>query len=170
MEEELLKSDSEDDPSSDQSMLYIDMYIYIYREREIDIIILVIINIYVYIEREIHTYVYIYIYIYRTSIHLSIYLSIYLSVCLSVYQSYYNPSIHLSEDDPSSDEDEFENRRIHCCIHPVSVRRSPSFRTQPLENLTLPMKKTYLSNPAPGENLLSGTGYMTIVTPSIINS
>ena len=42
-------------------------------------------------------------------------------------------------------------------IHPVSVRRFPSFRTQPLENLTpLPMKNGFLSNPAPGENLLSG--------------
>ena len=44
-------------------------------------------------------------------------------------------------------------------VHPVSVRRFPSFRTQPLENLTpLPMtkKNRFLSNPAPGENLLSG--------------
>ena len=42
-------------------------------------------------------------------------------------------------------------------VHPVSVRRFPSFRTQPLENLTpLPMTSIFLSNPAPGENLLSG--------------
>ena len=42
-------------------------------------------------------------------------------------------------------------------LHPVSVRRFPSFRTQPLENLSRHQrKKTYLSNPAPGENILSG--------------
>ena len=42
-------------------------------------------------------------------------------------------------------------------IHPVSIRRFPSFRTQPLENLSHYLrKKTFLSNPAPGENLLSG--------------
>ena len=54
-------------------------------------------------------------------------------------------------------------------VHPVSVRRFASFRTQPLENLTpLPMKKTYLSNPAPGENLPTGnlvmeTGHRVVV-------
>ena len=42
-------------------------------------------------------------------------------------------------------------------VHPVSITRSPSFRTQTLENLTpLPMKKRFLSNPDPGENLVSG--------------
>ena len=60
------------------------------------------------------------------------------------------------------------------CLHPVSLGRFPSFRTQPLEKLTpLPMKKTYLSNPAPGENLLSGnlvmeTGCVTIMIIIII--
>ena len=34
-------------------------------------------------------------------------------------------------------------------VHPVSVRRFPSFRTQPLENLLILLKKTHLSNPAP---------------------
>ena len=39
----------------------------------------------------------------------------------------------------------------------VSVRRFPSFRTQTLENLSRYLwKKRFLSNPAPGENLLSG--------------
>ena len=42
-------------------------------------------------------------------------------------------------------------------LHPVSVRRFPSFRTQPLEILaTTYEKQRFLSNPAPGENLLSG--------------
>ena len=43
-------------------------------------------------------------------------------------------------------------------VHPVSVRRFPSFRTQPLESLShyLWTKNRFLSNPAPGENLLSG--------------
>ena len=42
-------------------------------------------------------------------------------------------------------------------LHPVSVRRFPSFRTQPLENLSVDsVKHGFLSNPAPGENLLSG--------------
>ena len=35
-------------------------------------------------------------------------------------------------------------------IHPVSVRRFPSFRTQPLENLTpLPMNKWVPEQPSP---------------------
>ena len=42
-------------------------------------------------------------------------------------------------------------------VHPVSVRRFPSFRTQPLENLSHYLwRNGFLSNPAPGENLLSG--------------
>ena len=40
-------------------------------------------------------------------------------------------------------------------LHPVSVTRFPSFRTQTLENLTpLPIKDRFLSNPDPGENLV----------------
>ena len=42
-------------------------------------------------------------------------------------------------------------------VHPVSVTRFPSFRTQPLENLSHYLwTHGFLSNPAPGENLLSG--------------
>ena len=42
-------------------------------------------------------------------------------------------------------------------LHPVSVRRFPSFRTQPLENLSVDsVSNGFLSKPAPGENLLSG--------------
>ena len=42
-------------------------------------------------------------------------------------------------------------------LHPVSVRRFPSFRTQPLENLSHHLwTNGFLSNPAPGENLESG--------------
>ena len=42
-------------------------------------------------------------------------------------------------------------------LHPVSVIIFPSFRTQPLENLSVDsVKHGFLSNPAPGENLLSG--------------
>ena len=51
-------------------------------------------------------------------------------------------------------------------IHPVPVRRFPSSRTQPLENLTrLPMNNGFLSDPAPGENILSGN----LVTVSFHN-
>ena len=42
-------------------------------------------------------------------------------------------------------------------LHPVSVTRFPSFRTQPLESLSVDsVKNGFLSNPAPGENLESG--------------
>ena len=42
-------------------------------------------------------------------------------------------------------------------IHPVSVGRFPSFRTQPLANLSVDsVTNGFLSNPAPGENLVSG--------------
>ena len=42
-------------------------------------------------------------------------------------------------------------------VPPVSVRRFPSFRTQPLENLSHCLwQKRSMSNPAPGENLVSG--------------
>ena len=40
--------------------------------------------------------------------------------------------------------------RHHRVVHPVSVRRFPSFRTQPLENLTpLPMNKWVPEQPRP---------------------
>ena len=46
---------------------------------------------------------------------------------------------------------------IQTTLPPVSVRRFPSFRTQPLENLSHYLcTKGFLSNPAPGDNLLSG--------------
>ena len=42
-------------------------------------------------------------------------------------------------------------------LHPVSITRFPSFRTQTLENLSVAsVKNGFLSNPAPGENLESG--------------
>ena len=42
-------------------------------------------------------------------------------------------------------------------LPPVSVRRFPSFWTQPLENLSIDsVTNGFLSNPAPGENLVSG--------------
>ena len=42
-------------------------------------------------------------------------------------------------------------------IHPVSVTRFLSFRTQPLENLSHYLRTNgFLSNPAPGESLVSG--------------
>ena len=42
-------------------------------------------------------------------------------------------------------------------VHPVSITRFPSFRTQPLENLSVDsVKNGFQSNPAPGENLESG--------------
>ena len=42
-------------------------------------------------------------------------------------------------------------------VHPVSVTRFPSFRTQTLENLSRYLwTKKILSNPDPGENLVSG--------------
>ena len=44
----------------------------------------------------------------------------------------------------------FRNKQIH----PVSITRFPSFRTQPLESLSVDsVKNGFLSNPAPGENL-----------------
>ena len=43
------------------------------------------------------------------------------------------------------------------CVHPVCITRFPSFRTQPLENLSVDsVTNGFLSNPAPGENLDSG--------------
>ena len=75
----------------------------------------------------VYVYTYIYIYIYIYNVHTHITYSIVVSRC-TVQR-----------------------------IRPVSVRKFPSFRTQPLENLSQYLwKRRYLSNPAPGENLLSG--------------
>ena len=41
-------------------------------------------------------------------------------------------------------------------LHPVSITRFPSFRTQTLANLSDLCKNGFLSNPDPGENLVSG--------------
>ena len=74
------------------------------------------------------TYVYIYIYIY---IYIHIYTHLYIRIC--------------------------GRHGLLLVLHPVSVRRFPSFRTQPLENLSHYLwKNGFLSNPAPGENLVSG--------------
>ena len=53
-------------------------------------------------------------------------------------------------------------------VHLVSVTRFPSFRTQPLENLSVgSVTNGFLSNPAPGENLESGNLVMeTGCTPN----
>ena len=59
-------------------------------------------------------------------------------------------------------------------LHPVSVRRFPSFRTQPLENLSADsVTNRFLSNPAPGENIISGnlvmeTGCIMIVVAQLL--
>ena len=46
-------------------------------------------------------------------------------------------------------------------LHSVSVRRFPSFRTQPLESLSHYLRTNiFLSNPAPGENILGGNRVM----------
>ena len=46
----------------------------------------------------------------------------------------------------------------YAMLHPVSVRRFPSFRTQPLEHLSVDsVNNGFLSNPAPGEDLPSGS-------------
>ena len=45
----------------------------------------------------------------------------------------------------------------YALLHPVSITKFPSFRTQPLEHLSVDsVKNAFLSNPAPGENLESG--------------
>ena len=44
-----------------------------------------------------------------------------------------------------------------CSIDPVSITRFPSFRTQTLESLSVDsVQNGFLSNPDPGENLVSG--------------
>ena len=49
------------------------------------------------------------------------------------------------------------NRTVRSLLPPVSITRFPSFRTQPLENLSVDsVKNGFLSNPAPGENLARG--------------
>ena len=42
-------------------------------------------------------------------------------------------------------------------LHPVSITRFPFFRTQTLESLSVDnVKNGFLSNPDPGENIVSG--------------
>ena len=46
---------------------------------------------------------------------------------------------------------------LYSILHPVSITRFPSFRTQTLENISVDsVKHRFLSNPDPGENLVSG--------------
>ena len=57
----------------------------------------------------------------------------------------------------SSTKHSFLQRALGTTLHPVSVRRFPSLRTQPLENLSVDsVTNGFLSNPAPGENIISG--------------
>ena len=56
----------------------------------------------------------------------------------------------------SSESTSIQSKQINP-IHLVSVTRFPSFRTQTLENLSRYIwKNRFLSNPDPGENLVSG--------------
>ena len=76
------------------------------------------------------TYIYIYIDIY-----------VYIIPCVSYIRSFL---VHV--------------RSYLRVLHPVSITRFPSFRTQPLEHISADSvnKHGFLSNPAPGEDLLSG--------------
>ena len=88
---------------------------------------------------------YIYIYIYDTNRY--IYSFVYLCICRFTY----------APPEPADG----PHGRPHaggpepCVLHPVSVRRFPSFRTQTLENLSRYLwTNGFLSNPDPGENLV----------------
>ena len=85
-------------------------------------------------------YMYIYIYIHIHIHYVYLYLSIYLSISIYLYLSL---SIYIYI---------YRERERHAplYIHPVSLRRFPSFRTQPLENLTpLPTNKWISEQPSP---------------------
>ena len=125
------------------------LYIYIYTCIPLPIYLSIYIYIYTYVYIYIYTYtcMYIYIYIYiHTSLSLYIYIYIHICIylCIQIFRAP-GPGRHL-----------LARRRPRFFIHPVSLRRFPSFRTQPLENLSGVKKKRFLSNPAPGENILSG--------------
>ena len=61
-------------------------------------------------------------------------------------------SLHRGEVDPN-----VHGPHLNNWLHPVSITRFPSFRTQPLENLSVDsVTNGFLSNPAPGEYLVSG--------------
>ena len=80
-----------------------------------------------------------------------------MSVCVYIYIYIYTftHSQICSDSALTSGLLEFHSGKIE--LHPVSVTRFPSFRTQTLENLSHYLrKKRFLSNPDPGENLVSG--------------
>ena len=104
-------------------------------------------------------YIYIYIHMYTytpTYIYIYIYICVYTHRCSRIVVP------------PEDLRDVFEPLLLGgLVLHPVSVRRFPSFRTQPLENLSRHLwKKRFLSNPAPGENLLNACFLLLFVRES----
>ena len=82
----------------------------------------------------------------------NVYISMHASL-LAVHASILHSSLRGAYDDGRYG----RARAMSTVLHPVSVRRFPSFRTQPLENLSRYLwEKGLLSNPAPGEHLPSG--------------
>ena len=78
-------------------------------------------------------------------------------------------SRNLSRDDLRRERLVVLSAALRPVLHLVSITRFPSFRTQPLENLSVDsVTNGFLSNPAPGENLESGNLVMeTGCTPRL---
>ena len=123
----------------------ISIYIYIYRERERDRYrcALCRYNIYMYI----YIYIHIYIYIYRERERDR----------QREREREREIQYILVAEGSAGDEGQLVYVSEGSRVHPVSITRFLSFRTQPLENLRVDsVKNGFLSNPAPGENLESG--------------
>ena len=120
--------------------IYIDIIVYTY-------------HIYVYMIC-VYTYTCTYTYTY-THIHIYIYIYIYIYICSTVV-----PSVSivfrfavLALESVLVPHPWFGTTLV--LLHPVSVRRFPSFRTQPLENLTpLHMNKWISEQPSPWRKIL----------------
>ena len=115
---------------------------------------------YLYIYIYIYVYVCIHIYIYIYSIHIYIY--IYIHTCIYIY-IYTHAHTHThthrwaSTSNPGSASGSAWSHVYARMIHPVSVTRFLSFRTQTLENLSHYLwTNGFLSYPDPGENLVRG--------------
>ena len=106
--------------------------------------------IYIYIHIYAHIYIYIYTYIHTYILIISIIIIVMIIIVVIINLGKLGPPAECGCADralggrlPEPDGDVY-------IINPVSVRRFPSFRTQPLENLTLLPMKTWISEqPSP---------------------
>ena len=98
------------------------------------------------------------------TVYIYIYTCMYAYIYIYIYTHMYTHWKHGGEIKALLKRSFFLTKPLILGLHPVSITIFPSFRTQTLDNLSHYLwKNRFLSNPDPGENLVSGNLVMETV-------